>query len=285
MALYAGATTARYVHGVLGDDAEGASMVVLRVEGCEGASGPSAITEEQRTTLAGTAVFEGLGPFWAEVVGGSSGEELVATVSDSGEGAEVRVYGGAGMSVLGGSGSIGSLSLTPQLSLPLSLSLFPSLSLSSLSQSLSVARVFVVVREKVARSDWLVWSGQAFRAVAPPAAPRALRKERACRGVRAGRGGRGACGGCAHASPGELQALPVSECVLSLPGCLSKSVCDVRDACLPETQVSTASSSMAVCVCARARTSAMMMIDARPGRCTALTQRTADGSRAKRSSS
>lgn len=81
-ALYGGRTD-RYRHGALGDDVEGASLVVV-----------DAAREERETVveLEAPAVFEGLSPLVADLDADGT-PELVTTVSDSGDGARIRVYG------------------------------------------------------------------------------------------------------------------------------------------------------------------------------------------------
>lgn len=83
-ALYAGATAERYVHGVLGDDIEGAALVVLAHDG-------STMTPAARVDLPGESVFEGLSPLWADV-DADGRPDLVTTVSDGQAGAAIRVY-------------------------------------------------------------------------------------------------------------------------------------------------------------------------------------------------
>jgi hypothetical protein len=84
VALYIGASNQRYVHGILGDNFEGVSLVVL------------ALTDTQfgiraRVDLQGEDVFEGMSPFWADINGDGS-EDLVTTVSNSTGGSKIRVY-------------------------------------------------------------------------------------------------------------------------------------------------------------------------------------------------
>ncbi len=84
IAVYADATDQRYVHGIMGDDLEGAALVVLRIV-------ENQFVEQARVALPGDAVFEGLSPFWADV-NEDGMQDLVATVSDSAVGSRIRVY-------------------------------------------------------------------------------------------------------------------------------------------------------------------------------------------------
>jgi hypothetical protein len=93
IALYIGATNQRYVHGILGDNFEGAALVVIR------------LTDTQfgviaRVDLEGEDVYEGLAPFWADVNGDGSAD-LVTTVSNSTEGTRIRVYLFDGEQIIG----------------------------------------------------------------------------------------------------------------------------------------------------------------------------------------
>ncbi|MEL6405076.1 MAG: hypothetical protein AAFR81_11965 [Chloroflexota bacterium] len=84
IAVYAGATNERYVHGIMGDDIEGSEVVVLQI-----VDGAFEILE--RITLTGDAVYEGLSPMWADV-NGDGAQDLITTVSDSQSGSRIRAY-------------------------------------------------------------------------------------------------------------------------------------------------------------------------------------------------
>ena len=75
IAVYANATNQRYVHGIMGDSIEGASLVILRI-----------IDEKleiiEQIDLEGDAVYEGLSPMWADV-NQDGVQDLITTVSDS----------------------------------------------------------------------------------------------------------------------------------------------------------------------------------------------------------
>ncbi|MEL6308840.1 MAG: hypothetical protein AAFQ52_11910 [Chloroflexota bacterium] len=84
IAVYAGATNERYVHGIMGDDIEGSEVVILQI-----VDGAFEILE--RITLTGDAVYEGLSPMWADV-NGDGAQDLITTVSDSQSGSRIRAY-------------------------------------------------------------------------------------------------------------------------------------------------------------------------------------------------
>lgn len=84
IALYANSTNQRYVHGIMGDDIEGATLIVLDVKDSE-------IRILARVDLPGEDVYEGLAPFWADLDGNGT-EDLVTTVSNSTFGAKLRAY-------------------------------------------------------------------------------------------------------------------------------------------------------------------------------------------------
>ena len=84
IALYANASDQRYVHGVLGDRLEGATLLVLDVH-------ESQIRIRARIDLPGADVFEGIAPFWADI-DGDGHEDLLATVSNGSFGARLRAY-------------------------------------------------------------------------------------------------------------------------------------------------------------------------------------------------
>lgn len=84
VALYANATDQRYVHGIMGDQVEAATLLVL--EAREGQ-----IQILARIDLPGEDVYEGIAPFWADIDGDGI-EDLVTTVSNSSLGARLRAY-------------------------------------------------------------------------------------------------------------------------------------------------------------------------------------------------
>lgn len=84
IALFANATDQRYVHGIMGDRLEAATLLVLEVKDRE-------IRLLARVDLPGEDVFEGIAPFWADI-DGDDREDLVATVSNGAVGARLRAY-------------------------------------------------------------------------------------------------------------------------------------------------------------------------------------------------
>ncbi|GAB5492887.1 MAG: hypothetical protein Phog2KO_31020 [Phototrophicaceae bacterium] len=84
IAVYANATNQRYVHGIMGDDIEGASLVVLRIN-------DEQLDIIEQIDLEGDAVYEGLSPMWADI-NQDGVQDLVTTVSDSQSGSRIRVY-------------------------------------------------------------------------------------------------------------------------------------------------------------------------------------------------
>ena len=84
VALYANATDQRYVHGIMGDQVEAATLLVLETRAGQ-------IQLLARIDLPGEDVYEGIAPFWADI--NSDGvEDLVTTVSNGSLGARLRVY-------------------------------------------------------------------------------------------------------------------------------------------------------------------------------------------------
>ncbi len=84
VALYANATDQLYVHGIMGDRLEAATLLVLDVR--EGQ-----IRLLARVDLPGEDVYEGIAPFWADI-DGDGVEDLVTTVSNGSLGARLRAY-------------------------------------------------------------------------------------------------------------------------------------------------------------------------------------------------
>jgi hypothetical protein len=96
-AIYVGATNERYEHGIMGDDLEGAALMILDpVTG----SVPTIID------LAGDEVFEGMSPIWADV-NGDGVEDLITTVSSEANGAQIRVYRATDGSLMASGPAIG----------------------------------------------------------------------------------------------------------------------------------------------------------------------------------
>jgi hypothetical protein len=84
IAVYAEASQQRYVHGIMGDDLEGSTLVVLRVNN-------DVFETVARVDLEGDAIYEGLSPMWADVDEDGT-QDLITTVSDSQTGSRIRVY-------------------------------------------------------------------------------------------------------------------------------------------------------------------------------------------------
>ena len=84
IALYANASNQRYVHAIMGDDLEGATLLVLEIVGTE-------IRVIARVDLPGEDVFEGLSPIWADV-DEDGNADLITTVSNGSLGARIRAY-------------------------------------------------------------------------------------------------------------------------------------------------------------------------------------------------
>ncbi len=84
IAVYANATNQRYVHGIMGDDLEGSSLIVLRIN-------QDQLEIIEQIDLEGDAVYEGLSPIWADV-NEDGVQDLITTVSDSQTGSRIRVY-------------------------------------------------------------------------------------------------------------------------------------------------------------------------------------------------
>jgi hypothetical protein len=84
VAVYANATSERYVHGIMGDDIEGASLLMFQ-------AADDTLNQLARVDLPGDAVYEGLSPFWADIDEDGL-DDLVTTVSDGTDGSRLRVY-------------------------------------------------------------------------------------------------------------------------------------------------------------------------------------------------
>ncbi len=84
VALYANATDQRYVHGIMGDQLEAATLLVLEIR-------DSQIRILARIDLPGEDVYEGIAPFWADI-DGDGVEDLLTTVSNGSLGARLRAY-------------------------------------------------------------------------------------------------------------------------------------------------------------------------------------------------
>ena len=84
VAMYANATNQRYVHGIMGDRLEAATLLVLEARG-------SQLRILARVDLPGEDVYEGIAPFWADI-DGDGVEDLVTTVANGSLGARLRAY-------------------------------------------------------------------------------------------------------------------------------------------------------------------------------------------------
>jgi len=84
IALYANSTDQRYVHGIMGDNFEGSTLIILDVKDSE-------IRVLARVDLPGEDVYEGIAPFWADLNGNGT-EDLVTTVANGTFGAKLRAY-------------------------------------------------------------------------------------------------------------------------------------------------------------------------------------------------
>ncbi len=84
IAVYTDATDQRYVHGIMGDELEAASLTVFTFA-------DDALTVATQITLPGEDVFEGLSPLWADLDDDDT-PELITTVSNGQEGAWLRAY-------------------------------------------------------------------------------------------------------------------------------------------------------------------------------------------------
>lgn len=84
VAVYVNATDQRYVHGIMGDRLEGATLLILDTKDSE-------IRVLARVDLPGEDVYEGIAPFWADI-DGDGAEDLVTTVSNSTSGSRIRAY-------------------------------------------------------------------------------------------------------------------------------------------------------------------------------------------------
>jgi hypothetical protein len=88
IAVYGQATSDRYVHGIMGDEIEGAVLYTVQFNFGQ-------LVPMEAVELDGNNVFEGLAPFWADV--NDDGEqEIVTTVSNGDVGAWLRVYNAGG---------------------------------------------------------------------------------------------------------------------------------------------------------------------------------------------
>jgi len=86
-AVYTGATSNRYVNGVLGDNKEAGSLQILRYD-----ETLKLVYASQKIVLEGDdLVYEGLGPMWADVDGDGI-DDLVTTISGTNQGSALAVY-------------------------------------------------------------------------------------------------------------------------------------------------------------------------------------------------
>ena len=86
-AIYTGATTDRYVHGVLGDAEEASSLRILHYDDSLQLMYASRKVELEGNDL----VYEGLGPMWADVDGNGI-DDLVTTMSGTNWGSALAIY-------------------------------------------------------------------------------------------------------------------------------------------------------------------------------------------------
>jgi hypothetical protein len=84
IAVYVNATDQRYVHGIMGDDIEGASLAILAVRDDQ-------LIEVTRVDLTGEDIYEGLSPMWADI-NQDGRDDLFTTVSNGATGARIRAY-------------------------------------------------------------------------------------------------------------------------------------------------------------------------------------------------
>jgi len=84
IAVYTDATDRRYVHNVLGDALEAASLSIIAVDG-------SQLRGIARVDLPSEDVFEGISPIWSDINSDGT-QDLIATVSNSSGGAQLRAY-------------------------------------------------------------------------------------------------------------------------------------------------------------------------------------------------
>jgi hypothetical protein len=85
--------TDRYPHGVLGDRIEASSVTLVETE--------PTLMEVLTIPVPDGFVIEGIAPIWADV-DGVSGKEIIVTISDSEQGAQVVVYDESGIRVASG---------------------------------------------------------------------------------------------------------------------------------------------------------------------------------------
>lgn len=84
IAVYADATDQRYIHGIMGDNHEGAALVVLEIV-------DDSLRQITRVDLPGEMIYEGLAPMWADI--NEDGTlDIITTISDSREGSGIRAY-------------------------------------------------------------------------------------------------------------------------------------------------------------------------------------------------
>lgn len=98
IAVYTDATDQRYIHAIMGDDLEGASLTLFVVE-------DDRLTVVTQVTLPGEDIFEGISPLWADLDDDGT-QEIVTTVSNGQRGAWLRAYSADG-SIFAESAAIG----------------------------------------------------------------------------------------------------------------------------------------------------------------------------------
>ncbi|MEM6284025.1 MAG: hypothetical protein AAF787_17670 [Chloroflexota bacterium] len=86
LATYTDSTVDRYVHAIMGDDAEAAGLAVIAVSVDD-----AGVNVVAQVTLPGDDIYEGIAPLWADIDDDGT-QEIVTTVSNGSSGATIRVY-------------------------------------------------------------------------------------------------------------------------------------------------------------------------------------------------
>jgi len=93
-AVYTNATNQRYVHDIMGDDLEGASLVMFSVLNDD-------LQPYATVNLDNDDIFEGLSPIWADVDGNGI-QDVITTISNGTLGAQVVVFNQEGQRIAEG---------------------------------------------------------------------------------------------------------------------------------------------------------------------------------------